>query len=275
MGDGGARAEGAGERFSVVIANLDGAGTLVRAVRSAVGQGVRPGDVVVVDNGSGDGGLAEVEAAVPGVRVARNGCNAGFARAVNRGLGLVAVAGTTEFCLLLNNDAVLEAGALAALAAAFDARGRLALAGGQLRYPDGRLQSAFAPLPTVWEETVPRALLKWWRPERYRRSAAGAEMRLVESVFGACLAVRRAALGEIGPLDERFFFYYEEVEWCRRAGLAGWEVAYVGGARVTHVLGQTANRHRGAARVEMERSKLVYFRLCAGWWGYGFCRGCW
>lgn len=259
-------AGGAGERFSVIVVNYNGAGVLVEAVRSALAAGVGVGvdSVVVIDNGSADGSVAELEAFAPGVRVLRNGCNAGFARAVNRGLRECG----SEFVLLLNNDAQLEEGALEAFAAAFDGEPKLAIAGGQLRYPGGRLQSAFAPLPTLTEELVPVNFLKWARPARYVRSSDTAETREVESVFGACLAVKRPALESFGLLDEDFFFYFEEVEWCRRARLAGWKVAYVPGARAVHALGLTANRFRGEARIELQRSKLLYFRKCAPRWEY-------
>lgn len=259
-----------GERWGVVVVTRDGGAKLGAAVRSALAEGVRPRCVVVVDNGSTDGSVEAMERAAPGVLVVREGCNTGFARAVNRGLRTLP---DVEFCLLLNNDAELDAGALEAFAASFDAMPRVALAGGQLRYPDGRLQSAFAPLPTLREELVPRALLKLLWPERYRRVAATDETRLVESVFGACLAVRRAALEHVGLLDEDFFFYYEEVEWCRRAGLRGCSVAHVPAARAVHLLGHTALRSRSGARVEMERSKLMYFRKNAGPIGYAVLSG--
>ncbi len=245
-------------RFSVVIVNRNGAGRLGWAAGSALNAGVAAGAIVVVDNGSTDSSLSELPS---GVRVVRGRCNAGFARAVNRGLRTV---NASEFVLLLNNDAALAEGALEAFAAAFDSSPGLVLAGGQLRYPDGRLQSAFAPLPTLLEEVVPRALLRLLHPERYRRSTSLSGTRQVETVFGACLAVRSSALPQIGLLDEDFFFYFEEVEWCRRARLRGGRVAYVAGAGATHLLGHTAHRNRAGARIELERSKLIYFQKCAG-----------
>lgn len=256
----------AGDRFSVILVNLDGAETLLCAVRSALAEGVAPTEITVVDNGSTDSSLAEVAAAAPAVTILRNGCNVGFARAVNQGLART----SGDFILLLNNDAELAPGALDAFALAFDTMPRLGIAGGQLRYPNGRLQSAFAPLPTLREELIPRALLRWLQPQRYRRSTAQiVTPRLVESVFGACLAVRVTALQEIGSLDEDFFFYFEEVEWCRRARLHGWEIATIPEARATHALGLTANRFRSHARVELQRSKLLYFRKCASPAAYG------
>ena len=247
-----------GTRFAAIIVNYNGLNTLLAAVQSLLKEDVPATQIVVVDNGSSDPSLQQLSAAAPKVCILRNGCNAGFARAVNRGIR----ASESEFILLLNNDAQLHPAALAAFADAFDTTPKLAIAGGQLRYPDGRLQSAFAPLPSLTDEIVPVNFLKWVNPQRYVRSTDSEEVREVESVFGACLAVRRAALASVGLLDEDFFFYFEEVEWCRRARLAGWHIRYLPGARATHLLGHTANRTRSEARVELQRSKLLYFRKC-------------
>ncbi len=259
----------AASRFSVVIVNYNGFDTLVEAVRSALREGVPAAQIVVVDNGSHDQSLAQAEQAAPGIVILKNGCNAGFARAVNRGLAAV----PAEFHLLLNNDAQLDPGALAAFAEAFDASPKLALAGGQLRYPGGRLQSAFAPLPTLADEVIPVNFLKWFNPERYRRVTDSPHTRHVESVFGACLAARASAIAAAGPLDEAFFFYFEDVEWCRRMRLAGFTVAYVPSARAVHVQGHTANRSRSAARIELQRSKLLYFSKCAPAASFWFLSG--
>ena len=257
----------AGRRFSVVIVNYNGLDTLLAAARSAVHEGVPTDQIVVVDNGSTDPSLAQLEEAMPAAKIIRNGCHAGFARAVNRGIQLYS--DRTEFMLLLNNDAELLPGALQAFALAFDQSPKLAIAGGQLRYPDGRLQSAFAPLPTLMQEFVPLNFLKWTQPHRYVRYTSDPAMKEVESVFGACLAVRAAALHAIGLLDEDFFFYYEEVDWCRRARIAKWQVRYVPRAGATHVLGHTAHRYRRDARIEMQRSKLIYFRKTEIHFRYG------
>ena len=253
-----------GQRFAVIIVNYNGLDTLGGAVVSALREGVPESQILIVDNGSTDSSLAQLQALAPAAPILRNNCNAGFARAVNRGIRTTA----SEFLLLLNNDAELQPGALHAFAQAFDANPRLAIAGGQLRYPDGRLQSAFAPLPTLMQEFIPVNFLKWSKPERYIRSTDAKATREVESVFGACLAVRSAALTDIGLLDEDFFFYFEEVEWCLRALQHGWQVCYVAEARAMHLLAHTANRYRGDARIELQRSKLLYFRKHSSPLGY-------
>ncbi len=250
----------AGARFAVVIVNYNGGPMLAACVDSVLREGVPPDQIIVVDNGSRDSSIANLAADTPAVRVLRNACNAGFARAVSQGIRQAAA----ELILLLNNDAALDRGALQAFAAGFDQLPNMAIAGGQLHYPDGRLQSAFAPLPSLTEEIVPRALLKLFAPRRFARKSASDKPTQVECVLGACLCVRAAALPRLGLLDEHFFFFFEEMEWCQRAGRMGLEVFYLPAARCMHGHGQTADRFRGPARVEYQRSKLLYFRITRG-----------
>jgi GT2 family glycosyltransferase len=250
-----------GARFSVVVVNYNGGDLLLECVLSVSLTGVPPSNTIVVDNGSQDTSLQMLEANFPGVRLIRNTCNAGFARAVNQGIReVLAQPSPAEFILLLNNDAQLQPGALRAFSDGFDALPNLVIAGGQLHYPDGRLQSAFAPLPTVAEEILPRFILKLISPARFRRKTLDERPILAESVLGASLCVRSTALPLLGLLDEDYFFFFEEIDWCRRAWLMGAEVYYLPKAQAIHRGGYTANRFRGPARVEFQRSKLTYFR---------------
>jgi hypothetical protein len=250
----------AGTRFAVVIVNYNGGPMLAECVDSVLCEGVPPDQIIVVDNGSRDSSIDDLLASTPAVRVLRNPCNAGFARAVNQGIQKAAA----EFVLLLNNDAALDRGALQAFAAGFDQFSNMAIAGGQLHYPNGRLQSAFAPLPSLTEEIVPRALLKLFAPRRFARKSTSDKPMQVECVLGACLCVRASVLPRLGLLDEDFFFFFEEIAWCQRASRMGFEVFYLPAARCMHGHGQTADRFRGPARVEYQRSKLLYFRINRG-----------
>jgi GT2 family glycosyltransferase len=245
-----------GDRFSVVIVNYNGGAMLLECVLSAVREGVPSSQLIIVDNGSQDDSIQMLERNIAGASVIRNTCNAGFARAVNQGIARAAA----EFVLLLNNDARLETGALQAFADGFDRLPNLAIAGGQLHYPDGRLQSAFAPFPTLAEEIFPRVLLKLLFPDRFRRKTTEESPMVAEAVLGACLCVRSAVLPRLGLLDEDYFFFFEEIEWCQRARQIGAEVYYLPKARACHLQGHTANRFRGPSRVELQRSKLIFFR---------------
>lgn len=255
----------AGARFAVIVVNYNGGAMLEECVFSVVREGVAAARIIVIDNGSTDGSAVSVERRVDGVQVVRNGCNAGFARAVNQGIErAMAETAPAEFVLLLNNDAQLEAGALQAFAEGFDLLLNLAIAGGQLRYPDGRLQSAFAPLPSLAEEMLPRFVLKMIDPGRFLRKTLDERPTAVECVLGACLAVRGSVLPRLGLLDEDYFFFFEEIEWCQRARWIDAEVYYLPGARAIHGQGRTADRFRGGARVEYQRSKLTFFRKTRG-----------
>jgi len=255
----------AGVRFAVVIVNYNGGAMLEASVRSALREGVPAAQLVLVDNGSTDGSIDQTQRSIDALELIRNGCNAGFARAVNQGITrALSAASPPEFILLLNNDAELEPGALQAFADGFDSMPNLALAGGRLRYPDGRLQSAYAPLPSLAEDMLPRFLLRLFNPTRFRRKSTGSAPMPVECVLGACLAVRVSVLDRLGLLDEDFFFYFEEIDWCRRAHCIGAEVYYLPAACAMHGHGQTADRFRGPARVEYQRSRLTYFRKTGG-----------
>jgi N-acetylglucosaminyl-diphospho-decaprenol L-rhamnosyltransferase len=249
-------ADNSAARFSVVIVNYNGGALLTECVQSVLRENVPAAQVIIVDNGSRDDSLSQLERRAPGAKIIRNFCNAGFSRAVNQGLAHA----SGDFVLLLNNDAQLRLGALRAFAEAFDQVPKLAIAGGQLRYADGRLQNAIAPLPTLAAELFPRALLQLLFPKRFRGKSNANAPIAVESVIGACLAVRRAALPKLGLMDEDYFFFMEETDWCRRAHRQGFEVYYVPMAQAMHAQGHAANRFRSGARIEFQRSKLIYFK---------------
>lgn len=246
----------AGSRFSAVIVNYNGGAMLTDCVRSAVDEGIAAHDIVVVDNGSRDDSVTGVLAAFPDLQMVRNGCNTGFARAVNQGIQR----GTQEFVLLLNNDAQLQPGSLYAFAEAFDRMAKLAIAGGQLCYADGQSQNSVARFPQLRTELVPNAVLEFFFPKRFKGIIAGNGPIPAECVIGACVAVRRDCLRELGLLDEDYFFFFEEVAWCQRARQLGLGVYHVPAARTVHLQGETARRFRGNARVEFQRSKLTFYR---------------
>ncbi len=247
-------------RFSVIIVNYNGSSMLAACLRSVLEQGVAPSQIVVVDNGSSDESMILAEREAPGLSLILNHCNAGFARAVNQGLDRSA----GEFVLLLNNDAQLETGSLCAFTEAFDRIPEIVIAGGQLHYPDGRPQNAIAAIPNLASEVLPKFLLKLLAPPYVHGKAQLTRPVPVGSVIGACLAVRRSAIERLGKLDEDYFFFLEETEWCLRARRQGYQVYHVPAARALHAQGQTARRFRSAARIEFQRSKLVFFRKTQG-----------
>lgn len=244
------------DRFTAIIVNYNGGQLLLDCVRSIQNAGLKPAQIIVIDNGSRDPSMAELQQQIPGCRVVLMGCNAGFAKAVNQGLRQTG----TDYAVLINNDARLDANAFMALSEAFDAHPKAAFVGGRLLNEDGSLQNAIAPFPRLSSELLPRRLRKWLWPERAEgRHSAEQDIR-VESVIGALFSIRMAATRQIGGLDEDFFFFLEETEWCHRAWQQGWEVWHVPAAQAIHLQGATAKKFNALARIEFHRSRLAYFR---------------
>lgn len=194
-------------------------------------------EVIVVDNGSSDGSPEAVVARFPEVRLLINSENLGFARACNQGIGLA----RGEVFALLNPDTLVPPGALEHLQRCLLADPRIAAVGPALRNLDGSMQRSAWPAYPGLGMALADALFLWKYPclpfvsaLEYPLSANG-ELRDVAHLLGACLLIRRDAWESIGPLDEGFFLFLEETDWCLRAARAGWRIAYEPTVSVTHV----------------------------------------
>jgi N-acetylglucosaminyl-diphospho-decaprenol L-rhamnosyltransferase len=212
-------------------------------------------EVIVADDGSSDGTSELLGREVPEVTVVRLESNRGFAPAVNRG----ASTACGRIILLLNSDALVEEGALAAIVAAFDADPTLGVAGARLVNEDGTAQWSGGRTPTLpWMIGVVSGAGRFAHFFRRRhrqddpmwhRHACRCD---VDWVSGAAMAIRREVWDAAGPLDERFRFYCQDIELCLRARKAGWRVAVVEYARVVHAIGGTVAGN-GALRHDPER----------------------
>jgi GT2 family glycosyltransferase len=225
-----------------------------------------PIEVTVVDNASDDGSAEVVERDFPWVQVIRNDRNVGFAAAHNQALTVA----RGRYWLLLNSDTVPGEKAFERLVNFMDANPTVAVCGPSLRYPNGAIQSSRRRFPTPATLFLESTQLQRFWPDNavlrryYVQDRSDAEPQDVDWLVGACLCVRAAAAHQVGLLDERFFMYSEELDWCRRFRAAGWRVSYVPAAEVTHVEGGSS-RHDLAARDRLfQVSKLAY---AARWHG--------
>ncbi len=209
-------------------------------------------EVWVVDNGSSDGSVAAVRAMFPKVQVIANAANLGFAAANNQAIR----ASTSYHVLLLNSDTLPAPGALAAQVRFLDANPGVGMVGPCLRNGDGSVQLSYARFPTLLSELRGRNL----RERRAFAAADGAEAYSVDWVGGASLIVRRTALEGFGLLDEGYFMYTEEQDWCYRARQAGWAICYLPGAEVVHLGGQSSRMASSRMKAELYKSKLRFFR---------------
>jgi len=224
-------------------------------------------EIVVVDNGSTDGTVETAQAAVGSVRVIQNQCNVGFARASNQGLRESHCA----YALLLNPDTIVRPGAMLRLVEFMEHHPNAWGAGPALLNGDGTLQRTGVRFPSAWNLFVEALFLDRLFPMT-RLFGSHRELyedpqraRRVDFVQGSCLMVRREdVLEKVGLLDERFFMYFEETDWCRRIGDAGGEVWYVPQAEVVHFGGGEFGHYDERRLLAYHRSLFLFFAKHAG-----------
>jgi N-acetylglucosaminyl-diphospho-decaprenol L-rhamnosyltransferase len=246
------------ERIALIFINWRTGALTVNAARSALASTRDPARLrlIVVDNGSGDDSLAVLARDLPEAEVVALPANAGFAKAANAGLARVQA---ERIAFILNSDIEFRNDALTLLEAALLADPKAVLACPTLLRPDGSLQPAAVPEPRLFWELTSRSL-----PRHLLRLVPG-QTQPVPGIVGPCMAVHleRARAG-VGLLDERFFFFMEETDWCQRINAAGQHVLLVPAAEVMHMQGESANRRPTRARVQFYSSRYRYFRKHGG-----------
>ena len=245
--------------LSVVILNYNTREHLracLASLAAEVSRSAVEAEIFVVDNASADGSADMVSTDFPWVRVVRSPLNGGFAYGNN--LALSRARG--EAILLLNPDTTLAPGTIAALLWRLDAHPEAGVIGPKLLRPDGSMHLACRrsfPTPEVAFYRIAglsRLFPTSRRFARYNLTYADPDLALeVDSVCGACLLIRRAVVERIGLLDERFFLYGEDLDWCLRAREAGWTVRYEPGVVVQH-------QHGAASRQRALRTTYHFFR---------------
>jgi N-acetylglucosaminyl-diphospho-decaprenol L-rhamnosyltransferase len=250
-------------RVSVIVVNWNTRDLLERCLRS-VYQAAWPEaelEVVVVDNASHDGSAQMVSERFPQASLIACPTNLGFARANN--LAMRQATGT--YFLLLNPDAELHEDALSILVRYAERHPEAGVVGPRLLNSDGSTQSSRRRFPTVATAFIESTVLQRWMPDHsalrryYVRDREDGNVQETDWLVGACLLVRAAAVAGAGPLDEGYFMYSEEMDWCRRFAGAGWKTAYHPEARVIHHGGQSADQDLFHRHVRFQHSKSRYF----------------
>jgi GT2 family glycosyltransferase len=196
----------------------------------------------------------------PQVRLFASQENLGYAGGNNAG---VAVA-KGRYLFLLNPDTVVKPGAFARMIDYLQNQPLVGALGPQLLWPDGTVQSSRRRFPSpgslFWEST----LLGQWFPhnrpgQRYHLADRSPDHpQRVDWVVGAAMMIRREAWQQVGPIDESYFMYFEETDWCRRSAEAGWEIHYLPTAQIIHFEGKSSEQVIAARTLRFQRSKLRY-----------------
>ncbi len=220
-----------------------------------------------MDNASADGSVAMVRQDFPHVRLMENAENRGFAAANNQGIAVA----RGRYVLLLNSDTIVLDGAIARTVAFADAHRDAAVVGCRVLNADRTLQPTCFMFPSVlnmllsstylyklWPQSrlLGRERMTWWRRD---------DVREVDVVTGCFMLVRSEAIGQIGVMDERFFMYGEETDWCYRFQRAGWKVLFTPTAEIVHLGGQSSRRVRVEMTVQLRLSILRFIRKHHGW----------
>lgn len=245
---------------TVVVVSYNTADLLRACLDSVMSEGEGPLSVRtwVVDNASHDGSADVVAREYPKVHLQVNAHNAGFATACNAAIRQSA----SRYVLLLNPDAQLAPGALQTMVRFLDEHPRAGWCGPRLTHPDGSHQPSARRFPTVWSTAFAMTGAARTRPgSRHTmdlHAAYGADLDLrADWATGACLLVRSEAIAAVGLMDEGYFLYFEELDWCKRLADAGWEGWYVAGATASH---------HGGASVEEEDPARPFWGNAPGHW---------
>ena len=223
-------------------------------------------EVIVVDNASSDGSVEMLRSEFPNVHLIGNSENVGFTRANNQALAMA----QGRYLFLLNPDTEVGPGALSALVAYMDAHPRVGMIGPQLRYGDGSIQSSRRRFPTLATAFLESTKLQQWFPHNrvlthyYMRDTDDSATQEVDWINGSAMFTRREVYDQVGGLDEAFFMYSEELDWCFRIKQAGWQIVYLPSAQITHYEGKSSEQVVAKRDIYFHSSKIRFFRKYHG-----------
>lgn len=244
--------------LSIIIVNWN-TRDLLRACLRSLPLTDPASEIIVVDSASADGSADMVRAEFPAVTLIASPDNLGYSRGNNVGLAR----SQGDFVFILNPDTQVAPHALPHLLAALHADPQVGVVGPLLRYPDGSVQASRRRFPTLltlflestWAQGLaPRTVLDHF----YARDLPADQPAEVDWLVGAALLVRRTAYAAVGGLDETFFMYSEELDWCRRLKQAGWRVRHVPTAEVMHFEGRASAQVPAATHIRFNASKVRY-----------------
>lgn len=242
----------------VVVLNWRRPREILACLTSISAQAYPSYEIVVVDNGSANGSAQEIRRQFPAIEVIENGQNLGFAAGSNVGIRHLVRRGA-DYLLLLNDDALCDPDVLHRMVALAEAEPDIGVLGPTIFYAD-------EPGTTIWSAGGRVDRLGRARHLRENETHVGPlpPPHNVDYVTGCALLIRRDVIERVGGLDERFFAYWEEVEWCARVRAAGFRVVHLPAARVWHGIRAQERDTSRFYQYLMTRNRLLYLECAAG-----------
>ena len=250
---------------SIVIVNWNTRELLGKCIRSVYeNAGDADCEIIVVDNASSDKSVEMVRCEFPQVAVVSNSVNTGYAAGVNQGLRVAC----GRYCLVLNSDIIICDGAISKIIDYADEHPKAAVIGPQVWENQEVFQPTCFGYPSLMNMILRmcglakifknnhffgREMMLWWKRDTAKK---------VDVVSGMFMFVRRRAVEQVGVMDESYFLYFEETDWCYRFAKAGWENLFFPGARIIHLDGGNKSTDQVALKMKIQyrRSMLVFFR---------------
>jgi len=253
--------------LSIIIVNWNTRDLLARCLRSIYDTTSNLDfEVVVVDNASTDGSQEMVRQEFSDVSLIANTENLGFAKANNQAIRR----NQKRYVLLLNSDTFVRENTIEQVVAFMDAHPEAGMTGCKLLYEDGRLQPSCSTFPTLFTEFCIATGLDKLFPKsplfgKYRMTYWDFDdVRQVDVILGAFMLVRATAINEVGLMDERYFMYSEEVDWCYQFKEKGWKIYFYPDVEAVHLWGGSIKRIRAKMLIQMYRSRIAFFRKYYG-----------
>lgn len=251
--------------LSIIIVSWNVEELLENCLRSVLAQDDLALQIIVVDSASSDGSAAMVAEKFPDVALVACEENVGFPRGNNIGLERA----NGRFILLLNPDTIIHDDALAKMVTYFEENPQVGVLGPKLLNADGTVQSSRRRFPTMKTAFFESTWLQPCAPQSvlddyYVRDVDDGETAVVDWVMGACLLTRQEVVAQVGGLDEAYFMYSEELDFCRRVHASGWQVVYYPQAQVTHLSGMSSEQAVTHRHINFNQAKLRYFRKYHG-----------
>lgn len=223
-------------------------------------------EVIVVDNTSTDGSVEMVKKQFPHITLLKNSENRGFSAANNQGIAVT----KGRYILLLNSDTIVLGNAIAETVSFADVSPDAAVVGCRVLNPDRTLQPTCFMFPSLLNmllsssylyKLFPRSKffgreeMTWWDSK---------DTREVDVVKGCFMLIRKEAIREVGVMDEQYFMYCEETDWCYRFKKAGWQIIYAPVAEVVHIGGASTDQMQSEMLLQLRGSKLIFLRKHKG-----------
>jgi GT2 family glycosyltransferase len=246
--------------LSIVVVSYNARADLEACLASLATAAPRtPHEIIVVDNASTDGSAAAIRDGWPGVRLIALDRNGGFAAANN--VGIRAASG--QLVLLLNGDTIVPSGAIDALVDRLRAHPLAAVAGPRLVDARGRVELSFGPMISPLNELRQKSIValhaRGFAPVSRWVERATRQERYVDWVSGAALLVYRREAEAAGLLDERYFLYTEDVDFCAAIRQQGRRILFTPAAQITHLRGRSRASAPAATDAAYRRSQVAFY----------------